>query len=83
MVKSIIEALAGLSDSDPVLIALAALLILPLVFHWLSHTLRKETADEQMPLRKAVQYLWPLVAAVFVIAIILMVVLVLYWLLPR
>ena len=35
------------------------------------------------PCRKAVQYLWPLVVTVFVIAIILMVVLVLYWLLPR
>ena len=76
--KAIIEALAGLSGAEPVIIALVAL-----VFRQISRTLREAIADEQMPLRKAVQYLWPLVAAVFVIAIILMVVLVLYWLLPR
>lgn len=81
--KAIIEALAGLSGAEPVIIALVALVIFALVFRQISRTLREAIADEQMPLRKAVQYLWPLVAAVFVIAIILMVVLVLYWRLPR
>ena len=81
--KDIIEALAGLSGAEPVIIALVALVIFALVFRQISRTLREAIADEQMPLRKAVQYLRPLVAAFFVIAIIVVVTLVLYWLLPR
>ena len=81
--KAIIEALAGLSGAEPVIIALAALVIFTLIFRQISRTLREAIADEQMPLRKAVQYLRPLVAAVFVIAIIVVVTLVLYWLLSR
>ena len=81
--KAIIEALVGLSGAEPVIIAMVALVIFALVFQWLSRTLREAIADEQMPLRKAVQYLWPLVVTVFVIAIMLALALAVYWLLPR
>ena len=81
--KAIIEALAGLSGAEPVIIALVALVIFALIFRQISRTLREETADERMPLRKAVQYLWPLVAAVFVIAIILVLARAVYLILTR
>ena len=76
--KYIVELLAGAGQVE---LALLTLLILVLAFQPTVRALREAVADEQIPLRKLVQYLLPLVALVFTTAIVLAVAVAAYGLL--
>ena len=79
--KENLELLAGLSGLGQVELALLMLLILVPAFQRTVRVLREIVADEQTPLRKLVRYLIPLVALVFVTAIMLAVAVAVYGLL--